>query len=84
MNNIAQPRESSSGPHLADFAILLFAAVKVARAHLYGQHAIVVTFEKMLTRGKSSEGLRLRRHCDQWRFTCICETQVGEMHRKKT
>ena len=42
---------------MADFATFPYAVVKVARAERYGQHAIVVTIEKLLTRGKNSEGL---------------------------
>ena len=55
--HVAHQREGPSGQHLADFDTLPSAVVKVPRASWYGQHAIVVTIEKLLTRGKNGEGL---------------------------
>ena len=55
MNIMAKQREGPSGQHFADSATLASAAVKVARAQWNGQHAIVVTIEKLLTRGKTAK-----------------------------
>ena len=66
---------------MADFATLPSVVVKVARAQWHGQHAIVVTIEKVLTRGKNSEGLdclvqKLTKTWWQWWHTSTCETQI--------
>ena len=55
--HVAQQRGGLSGQHLADFATLPSAVVKVARAYRYGHLAIVCTIEKVLPRGKNSENL---------------------------
>ena len=57
MNIMAKQREGPSGQHLANSATLPSAGVKAARACRDGQHAFVVTIEKLLTSGKKSEGL---------------------------
>ena len=55
--HVAQQRGGPSGQHLADFATLPSAVVKVPRAYRYGHLAIVCTIEKVLPRGKNSENL---------------------------
>ena len=52
-NNVRGP----SGQHLEDSATLPSAVVKATRAQQNRQQAFVVTIEKLLTRGKNSEGL---------------------------
>ena len=52
MKHMAKQREDPCGQHLADFATLPSAVVKVARAQQNRQYAFVVTIEKVLTRGK--------------------------------
>ena len=78
---VAQQRESPGGHHLADFATLPTAVVKIARAKWYGQHAIVVTIEKVQTRGKNSDGLdclvqKLAKTWWQWCHTSTFESQI--------
>ena len=57
MNFMAKQRAGPSGQHLAEFATLPSAEVKVARAKRNRQKAFVVTIEKLLTRGKKKQGL---------------------------
>ena len=57
MNIMAKQREVPSTQHLENSATLPSAVVKVNGACRDGQHAFVVTIEKLLTPGKKSEGL---------------------------
>ena len=57
MNIMAKQCEGLGRQYLADFATLPSAVVKAARAQRNRQHACVVIIEKLLTRGKKSEGL---------------------------
>ena len=57
MNVMAKQCEGLGGQYLADSATLPSAVVKAARAKRNQQPAFVITIEKLLARGKKSEGL---------------------------
>ena len=67
MNHVAKQREGTGGQHLADFATLPSAVVKVVRDWRNRQHAFVVTAEKVFSTKQKAKTLTasstiLRKH----------------------